>query len=119
MINGLFALVTPLGMGLFYLGVRQVAGGNPAVLGSALAFCAGTFPCIACADLLPELQFHSHDRIQLSLALLAGIGVAVPVGRLETSSHAPQPPRADCQRPGRFVRAETAPAADHGPSAHS
>ena len=38
----------------------------------ALAFSAGTFLCIALSDLLPELQFHAHDRFKLSLALLAG-----------------------------------------------
>ncbi len=34
-----------------------------------------------------ELQFHSHDRIRLSLALLAGIGVAILIGLLEHSVH--------------------------------
>ncbi len=55
---------------------------HPAWVGAALAFGAGTFLCIASADLLPELQFHSHDRVTLSLALLAGIGVAVLIARL-------------------------------------
>jgi hypothetical protein len=32
---------------------------------------------IACADLLPELQFHAHDRFPLSVALLLGLGTAV------------------------------------------
>ena len=73
LLNGLFALGTPLGAILFYAGARHFFGSNPAFLGGALAFCAGTFLCIACADLLPELQFHSHDRFKLSLALLAGI----------------------------------------------
>jgi zinc and cadmium transporter len=54
--------------------------------GCALAFCAGTFLCIACADLLPELQFHSHDRLKLTLALAAGLGVAILIGQLEASS---------------------------------
>jgi zinc and cadmium transporter len=85
--NGLFALVTPIGAVLFYLGANQLTGSNPVVLGSALAFCAGTFLCIACADLLPELQFHSHDRLKLSFALLLGIAVAVGIGRLEKSGH--------------------------------
>lgn len=76
-LNGLFALMTPLGMLLAYLGASHFVESNPAVIGAALAFCAGTFLCIACADLLPELQFHTHDRLQLSLALLAGLAVAV------------------------------------------
>jgi zinc and cadmium transporter len=56
---------------------------DPAFLGGALAFCAGTFLCIACADLLPELQFHSHDRLKLSLALAAGLGITVVLGQVE------------------------------------
>jgi zinc and cadmium transporter len=86
-LNGLFALITPLSAVGFYMGASRVADLHPAFLGAALAFCAGTFLCIACADLLPELQFHSHDRIRLSLALLAGIGVAILIGLLEHSVH--------------------------------
>jgi zinc and cadmium transporter len=85
LLNGLFALATPLGAILFYAGASHFFGSNPAFLAAALAFCAGTFLCIACADLLPELQFHSHDRLKLSLALLAGLGVAMLIGQLETS----------------------------------
>ncbi len=70
LINTLFAFVTPLGALLFYLGVSRFAAGNPSVLGGALAFCAGTFLCIAGGGILPEMQFHTHDRIKLSLALL-------------------------------------------------
>lgn len=72
-----FALVTPLGAVLFYLGVNLAEAQFAPGLGAALAFCAGTFLSIACADLLPELQFHRHDRGVLTLALLAGLGVAV------------------------------------------
>ena len=86
-LNGLFALATPLGAILFYAGASELVGSNPVFLGGALAFCAGTFLCIACADLLPELQFHSHDRLELSLALAAGLGVAVLIGQFETSGH--------------------------------
>jgi len=92
LINGLFALVTPAGILLFYLGARSVAHMNPLFLGGALAFCAGTFLCIACADLLPELQFHSHDRFKLSLALAAGLGIAILIGTLEPAGHEHHPP---------------------------
>jgi zinc and cadmium transporter len=71
-----FALVTPLGALLFFAGLAPWAHAHPAWLGSALAFCAGTFLCIAGADLLPELQFHRHDRLKLSAALLAGVTAA-------------------------------------------
>ena len=83
-LNGLFALATPLGAILFYAGASELVGSNPVFLGGALAFCAGTFLCIACADLLPELQFHSHDRLKLSVALAAGLAVAVLIGQFET-----------------------------------
>ena len=81
LVNVAFALVTPLGALLFFLGAGHLAHSNPAWLGAALAFCAGTFLCIACAGLLPELQFHSHDRVKLSAALLAGIAVALLIAR--------------------------------------
>ena len=80
-VNLAFALVTPLGALLFFFGAGHLSHSHPACLGAALAFCAGTFLCIASADLLPELQFHSHDRLKLSLALLAGIGVALVIAR--------------------------------------
>jgi zinc and cadmium transporter len=83
LLNGAFALVSPLGAGLFLLGASQFADTNAAFLGCALAFCAGTFLCIASSDLLPELQFHSHDRFKLSVALLAGLGVAIIIKYFE------------------------------------
>ena len=44
--------------------------------GCMLAASAGVFLCISLSDLLPEVQFHRHDRIQLSAAMLCGIGVS-------------------------------------------
>jgi zinc and cadmium transporter len=87
LLNGLFALATPMGAILFYAGASRLFSSSPVFLGSALAFCAGTFLCIACADLLPELQFHSHDRLKLSLALVAGLGVAILIGQIGASGH--------------------------------
>jgi zinc and cadmium transporter len=52
-----------------------------------LAFTAGTFLSIATSDLLPELQFHTHDRGKLSLALIAGITVSALIGRFEGTGH--------------------------------
>jgi zinc and cadmium transporter len=83
LLNGGFALISPLGAGLFLLGASQFADSNAVFLGCALAFCAGTFLCIASSDLLPELQFHSHDRFKLSVALLAGLGVAIVIKYFE------------------------------------
>jgi zinc and cadmium transporter len=72
-----FAAITPLSALAFYFGVNPVE--HSAVVGAALAFCAGTFLCIAGADLLPELQFHRHDRLKLSMALLLGVAVATAI----------------------------------------
>lgn len=83
LLNVLFSLASPLGAVLFYFGASQLAGGATPVLGYALAFCAGSFLCIASSDLLPELQFHSHDRFKLSVMLLLGLAVAVLIGLLE------------------------------------
>ena len=87
LLNALFALATPLGAVLFCLGANHLADSYGALLGGALAFCAGNFLCIACSDLLPELQFHSHDRFKLSVALIAGLAVALLIGRFETTGH--------------------------------
>lgn len=84
LLNVLFSLATPLGVVLFYLGANHIATSNTVFLGCALAFCAGTFLCIASSDLLPELQFHSHDRLKLSVALLLGVGIAVLIRAIET-----------------------------------
>lgn len=84
--NALYSLITPLGMALFYL--TSVGSGEPLVgLGQVLGFSAGAFICIATSDLLPELQFHHHDRTQLSLALVAGIALAWATGFLEAGGH--------------------------------
>jgi zinc and cadmium transporter len=100
LLNLFFSLATPLGAALFYFGASQFAGSNGAFLGCALGFCAGTFLCISCSDLLPELQFHSHDRFKLSAALLAGLSVAILIGVIEeANAHVPAAP---------------APAAQHG-----
>ena len=90
-LNGFFALVSPIGAVLFYFGANQFADSNAVFLGCALAFCAGTFLCIASSDLLPELQFHSHDRFKLSIALIAGLTVAVLIKHFEADQTSPAP----------------------------
>jgi zinc and cadmium transporter len=85
--NACFALVIPLGVVLFHFGAASFAGPDNHYLGAALAFSGGTFVCIACSDLLPELQFHSHDRFKLSSAMLLGIALAVLIGKIESASH--------------------------------
>ncbi|MDA7978942.1 MAG: ZIP family metal transporter [Pirellulales bacterium] len=81
--NAGFAMMCPLGALLFFFGFS----GNPEIIGAALAFAAGTFICISLADLLPELQFHTHDRGKLSVALLLGVALAYGIGLLEGENH--------------------------------
>lgn len=88
LVNALFALVIPLGVVLFFLGVDMQSGNAALFASHALAFSAGAFLCIALSDLLPELQFHQHDRLQLTLALLVGLGLAWGISQLEHATHA-------------------------------
>jgi zinc and cadmium transporter len=91
MVNCLFSLAIPLGVLVFYFGLASTDGSNSSSLVAAysLAFSAGTFLCIASSDLLPELQFHQHDRGKLSAALLLGLAVAIAVAELEERAHDP------------------------------
>ena len=84
LVNLGFALMIPLGVVLFAVGLGHpspVAASSKTAV--ALSFSAGTFLCIALSDLLPELHFHSHDRLKLSLALLAGFGLMAGASVLE------------------------------------
>lgn len=75
LVNLAFALMIPAGVLVFVLGAGRLGPGpsTASATAAALAFSAGTFLCIALSDLLPELQFHAHDRVKLSAALLAGM----------------------------------------------
>jgi zinc and cadmium transporter len=86
-----FALMCPLGAIGFVLGLGAPFGQQHVVLGCALAFAAGVFLCISLADLLPEVAFHTHDRLRLTLALALGIALAWGIGFLEPKhAHSPQ-----------------------------
>ena len=71
-----FASLIPLGALLFYLGKSTIPEiSESAFTGCVLAFSAGTFLCIALSDLLPEVQFHSHDRLRLFGCVLLGAAI--------------------------------------------
>lgn len=95
LVNLGFALMIPLGAVGFVVGLRglgvEAAG---AITANSLAFSAGTFLCIALSDLLPELQFHEHDRVKLSAALLAGVGLMAVAGGIEGAERPAQPAQA-------------------------
>ncbi len=84
LVNLGFSMMIPLGATLFWVGVGFLGTSASARFTSGtLAFSAGTFLCIALSDLLPELQFHAHDRWKLSAALLAGVALMAAAGRFE------------------------------------
>jgi len=87
-VNLLYALMVPCGALAFLASLRLFGSHHDAVLGAALAMAAGAFLCIAAADLLPEVQFHSHDRVLLTAALALGLAIAWGITVLERSSHA-------------------------------
>ena len=76
-VNILFAVVCPISAFLFAMGMNHLnMDWRMMALGYSLAFSAGIFLCISLGDLLPEVHFHSHDRITLSAMLLLGIFIA-------------------------------------------
>jgi len=86
--NILLALLVPAGIGLFWAGAMSPSAPDVGIVAAwALAFSAGMFLCIASSDLLPELQFHRHDRVGLSAALVVGLAFAFALARLEAASH--------------------------------
>jgi zinc and cadmium transporter len=86
-VNGLFALAVPAGAMLFAFGFDKAIASSPDFVGYALAFSSGTFLCVAMSDLLPELQFHHHDRGKLSAALLLGLALAWGAAQVEGLLH--------------------------------
>ena len=75
-VNLVFAIVCPLSALLFATGIQYVGEWRDVMLGYSLAFSAGIFLCISLGDLLPEVHFHSHDRLKLSGMLLLGVLLA-------------------------------------------
>lgn len=83
-VNAGFALMCPLGAWFVFFWIQSnESAGRPAALGIALAISAGVFLCISLSDLLPEVQFHRHDRFKLSAALLLGVLCAYTIRFLE------------------------------------
>lgn len=83
LVNLIYSLLCPIGAALFLWGVRLAGGETTLIVGAGLAFSAGIFLCIALADLLPEMEFHKHNRWQLSMCLLLGIALAWGIRFLE------------------------------------
>ena len=93
-VNSVFALMCPLGAIIFAFAIDQNPAYRDWILGVALAFSAGIFLCISLGDLLPEVHFHSHDRLQLSGMLLLGVLLALLI-EVSHSHEPPQPEEAE------------------------
>lgn len=87
-VNLAYAAVVPVGAIGFLTTLQLFGPRQDAVLGIAMAMAAGAFLCIAAADLLPEVQFHSHDRVLLTASLALGLAIAWGITVMERSSHA-------------------------------
>lgn len=94
-VNATFALMCPIGALLFVFGLSKLEANQHVVIGCALTFSAGVFLCISLGDLLPEMEFHSHNRLKLTTLLLAGLAVAYGIRYLEPEhAHAMKNPNA-------------------------
>jgi zinc and cadmium transporter len=83
-----FAAMIPVGaLGFYWTSGQLGAQLENKLIGAALAFSAGTFLFIALSDLLPEVQFHRHDRVPLFLALVAGVVLMGFIALLEPHEH--------------------------------
>ena len=81
-INLGFSILCPVVAVVFWYSV-ELSPIDGRLLAAALSFSAGAFICIALGDLLPEIQFHSHDRGKLTLLFLLGITLAWAIGAVE------------------------------------
>ncbi|MDE0628148.1 MAG: hypothetical protein OXH99_17275 [Bryobacterales bacterium] len=82
-INIGIALLCPVSAYLAYWGFGIFGPDEGGAIGRALAFGAGALMCISLSDLLPEIHFHGHDRILLTVSLLAGVSLAYGLHLLE------------------------------------
>jgi len=85
-VNGVFAAMCPVGALLFILGVQHFTGIEGQIVGSMLGLSAGVFLCISMSDLLPEIEFHAHDRFWLTVSLVAGVVAALGLSMLESGA---------------------------------
>jgi len=87
-VNILFALMVPAGGLLFFGFLGGVDLERSVLVGYALAAAAGVFLCVSLADLLPEVHFHRHDRLGLSVAVLLGLSLAWGIAYAESRTRA-------------------------------
>ena len=83
LVSIIFSTMCPIGALLFRFGISLFGSYQDVFVSSSLAFSAGVFLCISLSDLLPEMEFHAHNRVRLTAALLAGILLAYGITFLE------------------------------------
>jgi zinc and cadmium transporter len=84
-----FAMMVPVGAAALLVTEGALeASLKGQIIGAALAFSAGAFLFVALSDLLPEVQFHRHDRVPLALALILGVVLMGGIALLEPHDHA-------------------------------
>ena len=100
-----FGITVLIGALSFYFASEYIeAGMRSQLIGAALSISAGTLLFIALSDLLPEVQFHRHDRLLLFSALLAGVVFMGGIALLEPDdegheNHEPPPAQQDAEKP--------------------
>ena len=116
-----FALMVPVGAAAFLLVARnENALSNvhkqwlQQFTGAALSFSAGTFLFIALSDLLPEVQFHRHDRVPLFLTLVAGVALMGFIAVLEGHDHDEHPHATESASPKQPDEGAGGQEGDHG-----
>jgi zinc and cadmium transporter len=124
LVNAAYSLAVPAGALAFLLASHVLANQGRSLTAPALAFAAGMFLCIATADLLPELHFHAHDRIKLSVALALGVLLAAGIVAWEETYHEHSPQHDHSPQHEHHVRRAqhadhaTRPAAADGAALH-
>jgi zinc and cadmium transporter len=87
LVNLAFSLMCPLGALVYAFGAGALPIDQRLMTGAALGFSAGVFLCISLSDLLPEIEFHSHNRLSLTACLVAGVAVSYGISLLEAGHH--------------------------------
>jgi len=81
-----FALLCPVVALLTFWGIGFLGHWEEEVVGYVLVLAAGAFLCISLSDLLPEIHFHSHDRVKFTVCFLVGIALAYGLYFIESGA---------------------------------
>jgi len=89
-----FTMMVPAGCLVFALTMTDSLN-ESSLTGVVVALSAGMFLYVALADLLPEVQFHHHHRLELSFVLLLAVSLMAFITQLERFAapdrHGPHP----------------------------